>query len=520
MVFDSSDGSGRSPPLAQSNNTLSIGGRTVSPPPEVATATLVMYCIAVVLNSYILLSLAFKRRHEMLVRMRLDKVMVFLVAVCLVWAMGAPLRWILVNMTGNQIVATNSGASNIAGNATSTDAGRIVELLDAPFASAVAIAVFGANIMLATERYFTIKRNVTAEQRNFAFYGTITGMVVVIFVVMGVFVKVLPASNGSSSPEQTTQNSADGFMPQSRVQASIWLGIMAICFSTAICVTSWLYLKTYIYSAEMLRMSLAEISIRAFQTAADMQSNRSVNNHSLNFSLANSAQTHATTPTTAKTTHDASLETSEEWEMNTLATPYTDEEDEYPVTQRRRHLRSPTTLPSTAADPLDDLERLEEAYIKAQRKVLLSCILMSSTLFLCYIPMAAYEFARSQLDLDTADPRNVAWYSVGSVCLSLDPLMSPALILFFRNDFRRALKAWKRRPEEEDALRRGAGGGVLRKSGQARPKSHQGSSFNGDDDDDDDGAREEGKPAFSRPEAAATASGSASSTIRNERIEV
>ncbi|KAI8616617.1 hypothetical protein BC830DRAFT_187861 [Chytriomyces sp. MP71] len=452
MAFDSSDGSGRSPPQAQSNNTLSIGSRTVSPPADVATATLVIYCLAVVLNSYILVSLAFKRRHEMLVRMRLDKVMVFLISVCLVWASGAPLRWILVNLAGSQIVATN--AAN-AGNTTSTDAGKIVELLDAPFASAVAIAVFGANIMLATERYFTIKRNVTTQQRNYAFYGTIT------------------ASANSSTPEQTTQNSADGFMPQSPLQASIWLGIMAICFSTAICVTSWLYLKTYIYSAEMLRMSLAEISIRAFQTAADMQSNRSVNNHSLNFSLANSAQTHATTPTTAKTTHDASLETSEEWEMNTLATPYTDEEDEYPVTQRRRHLRSPTTLPSTAADPLDDLERLEEAYIKAQRKVLLSCILMSSTLFLCYIPMAAYEFARSQLDLDTADPRNVAWYSVGSVCLSLDPLLSPALVLFFRNDFRRALKVWKRRPEEEDALRRGAGGGVLRKTGQVRSKLHQ-----------------------------------------------
>ncbi|KAJ3242495.1 hypothetical protein HDU78_001367 [Chytriomyces hyalinus] len=463
-------------------------GVKIFEPPAVSLVKVAIYSLGALLNVWILLALAYARRHERMVRVRLDRTMVFIVSMCLLWSIGAPTRFILTAQSGPDLV-------------------EMIALFDAPFASSVAVLIFGGNLLLALERYFMIKRNIPIETKNFYFYAIITAMGFLCCIVVGVFIKIQPSIRNPNAP--TTAPSADGYMPMTEPQATIWTIAMGVAFVSTLIGVSSLYSWTYKQSSEMLRMALADASMKAFQTAADMRSDQSFTHSSSEpaqiasaSSSTNNSIPYLPHPSNQHNGHDE-----EEWEMRTLShlpnhhqtssscpndtgdedasvdIPYNELSGpsvHYPkssvsvtgtFTAAGAATKATTTATTTVIeDPLEALERLEEAHLRAERKILLSCILMTSTLFLCYAPTILYEFStRTQLWPNPRDPRYTTFYCVAAISLSFDVVLSPLLILYFRKDFREALILWKWRKEDEEFVGRGAGGGELRRPGEAAP---------------------------------------------------
>ncbi|KAJ3066590.1 hypothetical protein HDU98_010117 [Podochytrium sp. JEL0797] len=93
---------------------------------------------------------------------------------------------------------------------------------------------------------------------------------------------------------------------------------------------------------------------------------------------------------------------------------------------------------------------VEQIRIKLERKILLSCLAMASSLLVCYLPI--FVVALFLLSSSASDPGNqhmTVPLLFANLMVCLDVLITPALVLYFMPKVRKSLVAFVTRQEEE-----------------------------------------------------------------------
>ncbi|KAJ3235292.1 hypothetical protein HDU81_000643 [Chytriomyces hyalinus] len=217
-----------------------------------------------------------------------------------------------------------------------------------------------------------------------------------VYVLLGLCVAALLAIFATST-------AADGIRPDYKPQATIWDAIASVGFLGASTGMVALYIATYRFTTRMFDESPRTVAYFVKQPAP--------------------------VAVTIPATSDTSTPTS---------SPHS-------RTPRFELNRLPTTTASRVLDP----EQLEHVRIKAEKQLLVNCIIMSAGLIVCYAPIFFYRIVHAFLGINTVNQEKVpqggdVFYVFGCVAVALDVLLTPGLVLYFRRDLRKSVGVWSR----------------------------------------------------------------------------
>ncbi|KAJ3398660.1 hypothetical protein HDU80_008697 [Chytriomyces hyalinus] len=196
-----------------------------------------------------------------------------------------------------------------------------------------------------------------------------------------------------------TSTAADGIRPDSKPQAMIWDAIASIGFLGASTGMVALYIATYRFTTRMFDESPRTVAYFVKQPPPPVA-------------------------VTIVATSDSNL-------SSTRAAP-------------RFELNR---LPATSASRILDAEQLEHVRIKAEKQLLVNCIIMSAGLIICYAPIFFYQIVHAFLGINTVNEEKApqggdVFYVFGCVAVALDVLLTPGLVLYFRRDVRKRVCVW------------------------------------------------------------------------------
>ncbi|KAJ3044431.1 hypothetical protein HDU99_009921 [Rhizoclosmatium hyalinum] len=92
-----------------------------------------------------------------------------------------------------------------------------------------------------------------------------------------------------------------------------------------------------------------------------------------------------------------------------------------------------------------DPETLGLIRIRLERKILFKCILLSMSLVLCYLPIFVYSMLLWYYNFPLRPSFDVEgqFYMGGAICLAVNMIVSPILVLYFNADLRDVVYFWK-----------------------------------------------------------------------------
>ncbi|KAI8844535.1 hypothetical protein BJ741DRAFT_588693 [Chytriomyces cf. hyalinus JEL632] len=274
-----------------------------------------IFVMGTLFNGYILQTIL--RNYSRLVRDRLDRCVTLLIGTYFTWSVAATVQYSV------WLFHASSWFYRLSAMSTSMQI----------------LLVFGANTLMALERFFLI-RDYSVHQTS----KHISGVIVYIGVMCGIIVAVFV-----SSP------SHDAIWPAHPVEQTIWTVTMLLSFIVMSVSIAVLYTLTFRYSSKMLR--------EAFDT------------------------------------------------MKMTA----------------------------GSDAIVHPQRASISHLQLQRKILSKCFLMFGIVFFSYAPEALSFVLVRTLKLNQWE-QPIFWFqTVSRVLLVLDVLVSPAFVLYFMTDIRRAV---------------------------------------------------------------------------------
>ncbi|KAI8827564.1 hypothetical protein BJ741DRAFT_629697 [Chytriomyces cf. hyalinus JEL632] len=254
------------------------------------------------------------------------------------------------------------------------------------FTSIVMSFIFAFNFILAMERYFSIK-----DINGKPFYKAVyVCLALCVAALLGIF---------------ATSTAADGIRPDNKPQAMIWDVIASVGFLGASTGMVALYIATYRFTTRMFDESPRTVAYFVKQPPP------------VAVAIVATSDSNASTSTSSP----------------------------HPRTPRFELNRLPAT---TIASRILDAEQLEHVRIKAEKQLLVNCIIMSAGLIICYAPIFFYQIVHAFLGIHTVNEENKApqggdvFYVFGCVAVALDVLLTPGLVLYFRRDVRKRVCVW------------------------------------------------------------------------------
>ncbi|TPX55569.1 hypothetical protein CcCBS67573_g09452 [Chytriomyces confervae] len=257
------------------------------------------------------------------------------------------------------------------------------------FTSIVMSFIFAFNFILAMERYFSIK-----DINGKPFYKAVyVALALCVAALLGIF---------------ATSTAADGIRPDSKPQAMIWDAIASVGFLGASTGMVALYIATYRFTTRMFDESPRTVAYFVKQPPPP--------------------------PPVAVTIVATS-------DSNASGTPTS---SPHPRAAPRFELNR---LPASTASRILDAEQLEHVRIKAEKQLLVNCIIMSAGLIVCYAPIFFYQIVHAFLGINTVNEEKTpqggdVFYVFGCVAVALDVLLTPGLVLYFRRDVRKRVYVW------------------------------------------------------------------------------